>query len=232
MHPQGIQHPGAGPAQQFGIQAHLLRPEVYQKYVAGRKFLDTYFDLRNPEWGSPVETEPRVLWTRDDSDCLVFITEVIVDAPLEETVRWMKDDEFCTKIDTKRKSTQSIRVESPDCDVVHLWMNGNMIVSERDVVAYRFRFFEDPNTFRALMVPADDLNVPPAKDVVRADLRLTSLLLTRTPDNRTKMVNYSMMNPKSSMPMFMMRGKIKDVSTVSVDLKKAIENNFRSRQGY
>lgn len=214
--------------QTVGLQTQLLRPELFQRYQSARHFFDDYFNVRDSAWGSPVETQPRILWTRDDSEYLVFVAEVIVDVPLETAVRWMSDDNFLIKVDTRRKSTNVIRNESPDCQVVHMIMNGNMIVSERDMVAYRFKFYEDPNSFRIFLIPADDVNLPPTSDVVRADLKVQSILLRRTQDNRTILTNYSMLNPKSSMPMFMMRGKVKEMTMVSVDFKNAIEANARS----
>lgn len=209
--------------QTYGLNIEALRPELALKYKDIRQFWDSYFDISQKEWGKPEDITPMVLWVRKHPDYLVSRSEILVNAPLEEVVRILRDDELSLKIDSRKKSLSMLRDESPQCSVVHTVNKGTGLIDERDNVVYRFQFFEDADTFRILNFPADDINHPPAKGVVRVDMKLLGVILTREGKNSTKMVSCAMINPRLPIPMFMMRSKLKEHTLFIVTVKKEIE---------
>lgn len=213
-------------AYSYGVKLDVLRPELAQKYKENRQFWDSYFDTTNKEWGGkPEETTPRILWVRKHADYLVSKTELEIDAPLEEVIRFMVDDNFHLKVDPQRKSITTVREESPQCKIVHSMNHGNFFVSERDNLVYRFQFFEDQNTYKIMNFPAEENIHPVPKGVVRADMKLIGSTLIRLDKNKTKMIQCMMVNPKAPAPMFMMRGKIKEFTLKFVTMKKEIEKS-------
>ena len=76
---------------------------------------------------------------------------------------------------------------------------------------------------------AKDIQHPPAKGVVRAELKVQAAILTRTPDNKTKYINCSMIHPKANAPMFLMRGQLKDASLISLKFKTEVEKDLKTK---
>ena len=212
----------------YGLKLDELGPALAQKYTEARKFWDTYFDLSNKEWGKPEETKPRILYIRKHSDYVVFRSEVIVNAPIEEVIKYLNDDKFNLRIDPRKKSITRLREVGSQCSIYHMVNNGNMMVSERDMLLYRFQFFESPDCYRILNIPAEDSISPPAKGTVRADMKIMGVVLTRVDANTTKMENHNMINPKAPIPMFMVRGKVPEMSLFVVTIKNEIEKGLKS----
>lgn len=214
----------------YGINLDSLRPELASEFIESKRFFDSYFDLTKPGWDGPDKMGPMRYWCHKDPKYYVFHTEVDIDAPLETVAQLLVDEQFGFRYDKSRKYNVELRKESPQCKLFHYGINGTWPVSGRDMLVYRFEYYEDKDTFRLHTMPVKDMDHPSPKGMVRADLFVQGACLKRLEGNRTRYSNSSMFNPcVSGVPMFLLRGAVKDASKISVHFKEEVEKENAGR---
>ena len=215
---------GNGENVKYGRRVDLLGPEVGNKFVEMDEFMKEYSDLSSGAWGKPEETKPMMLWLRKDPEYLVFRAEVEIDLPLETIAEFMLDDQFIGRTDPRSKNLKKLKELSSQCDIVQFSMEAKWPVSARDMVVYINKYYSDKDTFNILNFKAFDTEHPPSKDIMRIDIKIQGRTLTRISSNKTKIVNTSMMNPKmSGVPIFVLRGKLKDGAIATHQFMLAVE---------
>lgn len=209
---------------QYGLDLEPLRPQLREMFIKNRDFFAEYVDMASGAWGKLESQDPMKLWLRDDPDYLVFRSEVEINVPLETAVRYIQDEEFMKKVDIRRKGLDILKRESPDCILIHYSIDGKWPISPRDMVLYRCTYFSDKDNFQFLTFKAVDVDVPPPKGVVRADMKVQGSIFTRIGPSKTRYINCSMMNPRvTGVPLFVIRGKMKDAALISHQFKVAVE---------
>lgn len=217
----------------YGVNLDLLRPNICSEYLETRRFFDSYFDMTKHGWEGPDKMGPMKYWWRKDPKFFVFNTEVEIDAPLETVASYLVDEDFGYRYDKNRKYNVELRQESPQCKLFHYGTGGSWPVSGRDMLVYRFEFYEDHDTFRLHTMPVKDHVHHSPKGTVRADLFVQGAILRRIEGNRTRYQNSTMFNPNvSGAPMFILRGAIKDASKISVHFKDEVEKDLASKPNF
>ena len=182
----------------YGIDVVSLRPELHKQFLESDVFLEFNFDLTKSEWEGPEQLGEMKYWSRKDPKYVLFWTEIIIDAPLEEVASKLIDDDFAPRYDKQRQFNNVIRKESSQCSLYNYGICGTWPVSGRDMLIYRLDYFQDQDTFIIQTVPATDFIYPPLKGMVRADLIIQKAILTRLDRNRTKYSNCTMFSPNVS----------------------------------
>ena len=219
---------GNGENVKYGRRVDLLGPEVGNKIVEMHEFMKEYSDLSSGAWGKPEDTDPLIFWTRKDPEYLTFRAEVQINLPLETVVKYAMDDEFLRKSDSRMNDMQILRQESPQCDIMKLGTPAKWPISARDMVVYRCKFYSDQDSFTIVNFNASESEYPPAKNVVRIDVKIQGRIITRTGPRSTRVIICSMMNPKvSGVPMFVLRGKMKQNVEAIYDFKLTVEHEAR-----
>lgn len=217
----------------FGVNLAILRPELAKQFLETKAFFDTYFDISKTGWKGPDKVGCMKYYWRKDPNYFVFHTELDIDAPLEAVAAYLVDESFGFKYDKNREYNVELRRESAQCKLFHYGVSGTWPISGRDMLVYRFEFFEDPDTFRLHSMPVKDLIHPPPKGTVRADLFVQGAKLSRLEGNKTRYWNSTMFNPKvTGAPMFLLRGAIKDASDISIHFKAEVEKAWSQQSSY
>lgn len=208
----------------IGINLDELRPEIAKLFRENRSLMDELIDMKTGGWGKPVETNPIMIWGRKHPDYLMIRSEVEINASMETVERYLRDPAFMAKVDVKREFERKIKDESSCCELVHYCLKGQWPISPRDMVTYRFYYYSDKDTLENLNFNAEDLNMPPIKGTVRADMKIQGGYLKRLGPHKTKSVVVAMINPKvAGIPMFIIRTRLTEAAMISFELKKAIE---------
>lgn len=209
---------------EYGVDTSLLRPSLRDLFIRKSNTFNERVSLIDGSWGDHETANSMKIWFKKDPNYLVFRTEIEIDLPLEIVVRYLMDESFMASFDKKRKGLDILSHESPVCNLIRYCIDFSWPISDREMIIYRFTYMENPDEFRVLTFNAEDRQYPPSKGYVRVDLELQGYVVSKVGPHKTLLMNYSSLNPKvTAVPMFILRGKLKEGAMLSVHLKDGME---------